>query len=130
MNDGKLPRNKQLKGFSIKLRNDATKEERKLWYEYLRKYPVQFNRQRIIGNYIVDFYCPRAKLAVELDGSQHYEKRGQQQDDERTYYLNSNGITVLRFSNLDINTNLEGVCTVIDTEVKRLLRKGAVSEAD
>ena len=130
MNDGKLPRNKQLKGFSTRLRNDATKEERKLWYEYLRKYPVQFNRQRIIGNYIVDFYCPRAKLAVELDGSQHYEKRGKQQDDERTYYLNSNGITVLRFSNLDINTNLEGVCTVIDTEVKRLLRKGAVSEAD
>ena len=70
-----LPRNKKLKGFSRALRKNATPQESRLWYQFLRTYPVRFNRQRIIGNYIVDFYCDKAKLIVELDGSQHYLKQ-------------------------------------------------------
>lgn len=73
MSDRSLLRNKKLKSFSSQLRNNATKEEKHLWYDYLRTYSVRFNRQRIIGRYIVDFYCPKARLVIELDGSQHYE---------------------------------------------------------
>ena len=122
MNDGKLPRNKQLKGFSTKLRNDATKEERKLWYEYLRKYPVQFNRQRIIGNYIVDFYCPRAKLAVELDGSQHCEPVEIEYDRRRTEYLQQQGFHVLRLSNRDVMARFQSVCEAINIAVRDRVR--------
>ena len=96
-----------------------TKEERKLWYDYLSQYPYRFRRQVTVGNYIVDFYCASAKLAIELDGSQHYEQSGQQYDAARTAYLNSIGIEVLRFSNLDILRNLRGVCQSIDMAVQR-----------
>ena len=102
------------------LRKHMTLEERILWYQYLRNYPVQWNRQKVLGPYIVDFYCKRAKLIVELDGSQHYDPAGQTYDQQRTAYLNSLGYTVLRFSNTDVKTNLSGVCTVIDRTVKSL----------
>ena len=94
-----------------------TKEERRLWYEYLRNYPYQFRRQVTFGKYILDFYCAAAKLAVELDGSQHYEADGQAYDARRTAYLNRLGIRVLRFSNLDVLNNLKGVCQAIDMAV-------------
>lgn len=102
------------------LRKSMTMEERILWYQYLRTYPLQWNRQKVIGSYIVDFYCKRAKLIVELDGSQHYETETADYDQKRTAYLNSLGYTVLRFSNTDIKTNLSGVCEVIDRAVKNL----------
>ncbi len=115
-----LPRNKQMRPYSTELRNNATKEENHLWYDYLRTYPVRFNRQRIIGKYIVDFYCPQAKLAVEIDGSQHYEPKGQNYDVARTEYLNRLGIMVLRFTNFDVNNNFLGVCdTIYDVVNKR-----------
>ena len=98
-----------------------TKEERKLWYECLSSYPIRFYRQRIIDSYIVDFYCHKAKLVIELDGSQHYEKAGQQHDTKRTEYLQSLGLKVIRFSNLDVLQNLEGVCTAIDLLVQERL---------
>ena len=98
------------------LRKNMTKEERKLWYEYLNKYPYRFRRQVTCGNYILDFYCAAAKLAIELDGSQHYEERGRSYDEQRTLYLNRIGIHVLRFSNLDVLQNLRGVCQTIDRE--------------
>ncbi len=79
---------------------------------------MQFNRQRIIGNYIVDFYCFKAKLVVEIDGSQHFESKGIEYDKQRTEYLESLGLKVLRFSNLDIKENFYEVCSVIDSEVK------------
>ena len=94
-----------------------TKEERRLWYEYLHSYPYRFRRQVTFGNYILDFYCAAAKLAVELDGSQHYEQMGQEYDRRRTAYLNGLGIAVIRFSNLDVLKNLPGVCLAIDTAV-------------
>ena len=104
------------------LRKNMTLEERILWYQYLRTYPVQWNRQKVIGSYIVDFYCKRAKLILELDGSQHYEPDAMDYDRERTAYLNAQGYTVLRFSNTDVKTNLAGVCDVIHRTTQNLLR--------
>ena len=98
-----------------------TKEERKLWYEYLRSYPHRFRRQVTFGNYILDFYCAAAKLAVELDGSQHYEEKEMQYDMRRSAYLNRDGFYVLRFSNADVMQNLSGVCQVIDMVVNERL---------
>ena len=99
-----------------------TKEERRLWYEYLHNYPHRFRRQVTFGNYIVDFYCAAAKLAVELDGSQHYEPKELDYDTKRTAYLNGIGIHVLRFSNLDILRNLRGVCQMIDMTITERMR--------
>ena len=94
-----------------------TKEERRLWYDYLSSYPVRFSRQKILGKYIVDFYCARAKLVIELDGSQHYEASGMEQDAERTAFLEQYGLRVLRIPNNEINQNLRGVCEMIDLVV-------------
>ena len=99
------------------LRKTMTKEERRLWYEYLHNYPVRFRRQVTSGNYILDFYCAAAKLAIELDGSQHYESAGQMYDARRSAYLEQQGIQVLRFSNSDVLYHLRGVCEVIDAAV-------------
>lgn len=108
-----LPRNKSLSGFAKQNRRTMTKEERHLWYDGLRLCPVHFYRQRIVGPYILDFYCASLKLAIELDGSQHYTPQGQQDDAARTKYLNSLGIEVLRFSNGDITYRFEAVMEVI-----------------
>ena len=113
--------NDKLTSRAQELRKNMTKEERKLWYEYLRTYPVQFRRQVTTGNYILDFYCSAAKLVVELDGSQHYEPQGMKRDAARTAYLESLGVYVLRFSNLDVMRNLRGVCEVIDRTVQERL---------
>ena len=88
-----------------------TKEERRLWYDFLKQLPVTVNRQKVIGHYIVDFYCASAKLVIELDGSQHYESEGTVADRERDLALSSLGITVVRYSNDDVNRNFDGVCT-------------------
>ena len=112
-----MQHNSKLTPRTQSLRKNMTKEERKLWYDYLRNYPVQFRRQVALGNYILGFYCAAARLAIELDGSQHYELEGQQYDLRRTAYLNSNGIRVLRFSNMDVMRNLSGVCRKIDLVV-------------
>jgi len=89
-----------------------------LWYQFLRRYPKQFRRQYIIGSYIVDFYCHKAKLVIELDGSQHYSAQEMQYDALRTCYLDSLGIKVLRFSNLDVQREFRSVCEMIDIVVK------------
>ena len=109
-----MERNGKLTKLSLTLRKNMTRQERKLWYDFLSAYPVRFRRQVVIGNYIVDFYCHQAKLVVELDGSQHYSPDGQLSDENRTAYLRSLGLYVLRFSNLDINENLSGVCQKIE----------------
>lgn len=113
-----MERNQDLTQVSQKLRKNATKEENLLWYNFLRKYPVQFRRQYVIGNYIVDFFCHKAKLVVELDGSQHATKAEAEYDQKRTVYLESQGLTVLRFSNLDVLRQFYHVCERIDAEVK------------
>lgn len=118
MQQNRLPRNKNLKKYSTELRNNATPEENKLWYEFLRTYPIRFNRQRIIDNYIVDFYCAKARLVIEIDGSQHYEKRVENYDENRTKNLEKLGLCVLRFANNEINESFYEVCSVIDRAVK------------
>ena len=100
------------------LRREMTPWERKLWYCFLKDYPIRFQRQKCIDNYIVDFYCHQAKLVVELDGGGHYNEQSQKYDEERTKILESYGLKVLRFCNFDIDKNFYGVCTVIDEEVK------------
>lgn len=87
-----------------------TKEERKLWFEFLTTLPLHVRKQKMIGNYIVDFYCAKRKMVIEFDGSQHYERTGVESDKVRDEYLKSLGLTVLRYSNHEINSNFEGVC--------------------
>ncbi len=109
-----------------------TKEERHLWYDFLRGYPVRFMRQRPIDRYIADFYCAGAKLVVELDGSQHCEDEGRQADAARDQAFAALGITVLRIPNSEIQRNYPGVCERIDLEVQRLapFAKGNRAAAD
>ena len=105
--------------YARKLRKEMTKEERHLWYDFLREYPVKIYKQKIIGNYILDFYCHQAKLAIELDGSQHYEEQGREYDQRRTAFLEKEGITVFRVSNRDVKENFRGVCEAIDLQIKK-----------
>ena len=104
-----IPRDKSLRPRSTILRNNATPQEKKLWYQFLRKHPLRFNRQRIIGEYIVDFYCAKAKLVIEIDGAQHYEDDAREYDAIRTEFLNALGLTVIRFSNYDVDKKFEAV---------------------
>ena len=105
------------------LRKEMTKEERHLWYDFLRNYPVRFLRQKVIDNYIVDFYCHDARLIIELDGSQHYEKEGLLKDKLRTEHLESRNLTVIRISNNEVMRNFRGVCEYIDMAVKESLHR-------
>ncbi len=102
--------NPSLKGYSQKLRNNMTKEERHLWYDCLKQLPVTVKRQQILGEYIVDFYCASKKVVIELDGTQHFEIEGRNKDVIRDEYLKKEGIRVLRYSNYDINQNFTAVC--------------------
>ena len=102
------------------LRKNMTPWERKLWYDFLRTYPVRFQRQKAIGNYIADFYCARARLVIELDGGGHYTAEQAEKDALRTKDLESMNLTVVRICNLDIDRNFRGVCEYIDLTVKRL----------
>ena len=113
-----MERNAALTRNAQNLRKNQTKEESLLWNRFLKRYPMRFRRQYVIGNYIVDFYCHGARLAVELDGSQHYEPTEVEKDRARTAYLESQGIAVLRFSNLDILRRFEDVCAEIDRTAK------------
>ena len=100
------------------LRKNMAKEERHLWYDFLKAYPIQFKRQYPIGNYIVDFYCYKARLVVELDGSQHCEPEAISYDQKRTQFLRQKGLYILRISNLDVMKNFDGVCQNIDLAVR------------
>ena len=114
-----------IKQYARTLRNQMTKEERHLWYDFLKPYPARFLRQYIVDRYIVDFYCPSAKLVIEVDGSQHYESEGLVYDKIRTETLNQYGLTVLRFTNRQVNREFENVCLCID-----LFLKGELTEQD
>ena len=100
---------------------NMTKEERHLWYDFLRSYSVRFSRQKVLGKYIADFYSAEAKLVIELDGSQHYEDGNIQKDADRTAFLESYGLTVIRIPNNEVNRNFRGVCEYIDAVVKQSL---------
>lgn len=102
--------NPRLKPFAQKLRRRMTEEERHLWFDFLRTLPITFYRQKVIGPYIVDFYCAVAHLVIELDGAQHFEEEGKAKDRERDAFLSELGFKVLRYSNVEINRNFRGVC--------------------
>jgi len=111
--------NPDLIPFAKDLRKNMTREERHLWYDFLRTYPLRFQRQKVISDYIVDFYCADAGLVVELDGSQHFEPSEIQKDAERTAFLEQYGLRILRIPNIEINRNFQSVCAYIDLQVKQ-----------
>ena len=113
--------NKQLVPLARNLRKEMTKEERRLWYDFLRAYPIRFSRQKVLGKYIVDFYSAAARLVIELDGSQHYEPSVQETDAQRTAFLEHYGLRIIRIPNTEINSNFHGVCEYIDAAVKQSL---------
>ena len=95
-----------------------TSQEKHLWYDFLQHYPIKIYKQRIIDDYIADFYCHQARLVIELDGSQHYTAEGKFYDKIRTETLKKYGLHVIRFSNRDIDDKFEGVCYMIDKKIK------------
>ena len=116
-----LQYNKKLVPRAKELRRDMTKHEKHLWYDFLSKFPLRFQRQKTIGSFIVDFYCHEAKLIIELDGSQHYTEEALGYDRERTNILNGYGLNVMRYTNFEIEHNFDEVCKVIAGEVMKRL---------
>ena len=115
--------------YAKKLRKNMTPWETKLWYKFLRGYPMRFQRQKAIGNYIADFYCAKARLVVELDGGGHNMPEQTEKDEIRTKELESMGLTVLRIWNLDVDQNFSGVCEYIDSFVKKSLPQSPAATA-
>ena len=113
----RLPYNKNLIPFAKSLRKNATPQENHLWYDFLHSYQPRFQRQKAIDSYIADFYCEKARLIIELDGSQHFTPEGMTYDEARTRALNTYGLIVLRFTNHQIDSEFRAVCTKIDAAV-------------
>ena len=113
-----IPKNNNLLPAARELRRRMTPQERKLWYAFLKKYPLKIYKQRIIGSFIVDFYCHSARLAIEIDGAQHFTEQGKACDKERNAALNAVGIEVLRFSNYAVDSDFKSVCETIDEKIK------------
>ena len=116
--------NKKLVPLAKNLRKNMTKEEKHLWYDFLREHPARFVRQKVLGKYILDFYSASEQIAIEIDGEYHYQGNKIISDSERTDYINSYGVTVLRFSNREINENFSGVCQFIDGFIARKRQLG------
>ena len=114
--------NKKLVSFARGLRKNMTKEEKHLWYDFLKNYDVKFNRQKVLGRYIADFYSAELKLVIELDGSQHYDPEAKLYDEERTEFFKGYDIEVIRINNLEVTLNFRGVCLYIDKIVKRRMK--------
>ena len=117
-----IPKDNSQLANARRLRREMTPHERKLWYLFLRKYPVKIYKQRIIGRFIVDFYCASTNLVIEVDGSQHYEPQGMVYDAERSQFLTALGLEVLRFSNRDIDRDFRVVCEQIDITIQNRLQ--------
>ena len=107
------PYNQELTKFAKELRKNMTPEEKHLWYDFLKLLPMTVKRQYVVGNYILDFFIPSVNIAIELDGSQHYEPDAREADEKRDSVLASLGISVIRYSNSQINKNFNGVITDI-----------------
>ncbi len=116
-----LPYKKELIPFAKELRANMTPQENRLWYCFLKNYPIRFQRQKAIKSFIADFFCHKAGLIIELDGSQHYTEDGMVRDSERTAILSEFNLEVIRFSNCDVDDNFEGVCFKIDDIVSKKL---------
>ena len=121
--------NKDLIKHAKELRKTMTPWEIKLWTCFLRNYPVRFQRQKVIDNYIVDFYCAKARMVIELDGGGHYTEEQHNYDEQRTKILKKYKLQVIRFCNIDIDNNFDNVCECIDREVKKSLPQSASQTA-
>lgn len=117
MNPDSIKKNHKLLDTAKLLRKNMTRQEKHLWYDFLRYYPVKIYKQRIIDNLIVDFYCAQAKIVIEIDGAHHFTPEGKNYDRLRTEALNRYELKVLRFSNHDVDTRFEAVCNIIDKEI-------------
>jgi very-short-patch-repair endonuclease len=120
-----LPYSGKLISRAKELRKNMTSQEKKLWYQFLNKYTIRFQRQKTIDSFIADFYCAKAKLAVEIDGSQHFTEEGLVYDNERSLILSKHGVDIIRFSNYDIDRNFVEVCRLIDYQVQKRIFEGA-----
>ena len=118
-----LKKNNKLLNVARILRRNMTRQEKHLWYDFLQHYPVKIYKQRIIDNFIADFYCHSARLVIEIDGSQHYTNQGKAHDEARTEILERYGICVLRFSNKDVDDNFDDVCKMIDRVINERIEK-------
>ena len=119
----KIPVNSTLDKYAKENRKNMTDEEKKVWYQILRGHDPEFHRQRIIGNYIVDFYCPKLKLIIEIDGYQHFYEENKEYDSKRTEYFEKLGFYVLRFENTEVMKDFENVRYIINN-VCESLEKG------
>ena len=117
--------NGELIPFAKKLRKEMTKQEKHLWFDFLREYPIKVYRQKPVSGYIADFYCAAAKLVIELDGSQHFQPEGLAHDAGRTAVLEHCGLTVLRFTNQQIEMEFHAVCAEIDRVIQDKISKHA-----
>ena len=117
-----IKKNNKLLENARRLRREMTRHEKHLWYDFLQHYPIKIYKQRIIDNFIVDFYCHKAKLIIEFDVNQHYTEEGLAYDEERTQVLNKYDLRVIRFSNLDIDKNFNGACMMIDKIIKERMK--------
>ena len=118
MDNHSIPKNNKLLENARKLRREMTRHEKHLWYDFLQNYPIKIYKQRIIDNFIADFYCHQARLVIELDGSQHSTKEGQLRDAARNEILEKYGILIIRFSNQDIDKDFRRICDIIDQVIK------------
>ena len=114
--------NKDINNIAKTLRKQMTRQERHLWYDFLRNYGVKVYRQRTIDYYVADFYCPAAKLVVELDGGEHYTEKKMLDDEHRTAIINQYGIHVVRIANNEIDNNFYNVCTYLDSVIKERIK--------
>ena len=124
-----IKKNNELLTIAKNLRYHMTSQEKRLWYDFLRNYPIKIYRQRIIDNFVADFYCYQARLVIELDGSQHCTPEGKLNDAERTAILERYGLQVMRFSNRDVDDKFEGVCSKIDKTIMERIQKSPQSPA-
>ncbi len=120
-----LPYNKELIKFAKKNRKNMTPWEIKLWTKFLRSHPLRFQRQKVIDNYIVDFYCAKARIVIELDGGGHYTKEQWDYDEKRTKTLEKYNLKIIRICNIDIDNNFYNICEFIDQELKKSLPQSA-----
>ena len=118
-----IKKNKKLLENARFLRREMTRHEKHLWYDFLQHSPIKIYKQRIIDNFIADFYCHKARLVIELDGSQHYTPEGKSYDEARTEIINQYGIKVIRYSNLDIDQKFNGVCFEIDRIIQERIKE-------
>ena len=118
-----IKKNNKLLNIARILRRNMTRQEKHLWYDFLQCYPIKIYKQRIIDNFIADFYCHSARLVIELDGSQHFTAQGKARDEARSEVFKKYGISVLRFSNASIDKNFAGVCRIIDKTIKERIEK-------